>query len=242
VVIVTICHGCGFQRFAYGDERIFDACNIILSYQNVDGGWATYENNRGYGWYEMLNPSEVFGDIMIDYSYVECSSACITALKYFADALPYHRSAEVLNAIQAGRRFIKSIQRHDGSWYGSWGVCFTYGTWFGIEGLIAAGESLDSTHIKRATQFILSKQNPNGGWGESYVACVNKSYPADGSGSIGEDSSGVVQTAWALLGLLAAHCDDKKAIDRGVAFLMRKQVSSRFPKLWLLPFFHRFLT
>jgi len=223
------------------DERLMDAVNVILALHNQDGGWATYENNRGYGWYEMLNPSEVFGDIMIDYSYVECSSACITALKYFADALPYHRSAEVLNAIQAGRRFIKSIQRHDGSWYGSWGVCFTYGTWFGIEGLIAAGESLDSTHIKRATQFILSKQNPNGGWGESYVACVNKSYPADGSGSIGEDSSGVVQTAWALLGLLAAHCDDKKAIDRGVAFLMRKQVSSRFPKLWLLPFFHRFL-
>jgi squalene cyclase len=41
------------------DERIFDAINILLSYQNTDGGWATYENNRGYGWYEWLNPSEV---------------------------------------------------------------------------------------------------------------------------------------------------------------------------------------
>lgn len=114
------------------DERLFDACNIILSYQNTDGGWATYENNRGYRWYEMLNPSEVFGDIMIDYSYVECSSACITALKSFAEDYPAHRSAEVLNSIQAGKRFIKSIQRSDGSWYGSWGNCFTYGTWFGI--------------------------------------------------------------------------------------------------------------
>ena len=41
------------------DDRIFEAVNILLSYQNSDGGWATYENNRGYGWYEALNPSEV---------------------------------------------------------------------------------------------------------------------------------------------------------------------------------------
>lgn len=33
--------------------------HILLSYQNGDGGWATYEDNRGYGWYEWLNPSEV---------------------------------------------------------------------------------------------------------------------------------------------------------------------------------------
>ena len=64
-----------------GKERLQDACDVILSYQNSDGGWATYENNRGYRWYELLNPSEVFGDIMIDYSYVECTSACITALQ-----------------------------------------------------------------------------------------------------------------------------------------------------------------
>jgi squalene/oxidosqualene cyclase-like protein len=61
-----------------GDERLFKAINVLLTYQNEDGGWATYENNRGWGWYEQLNPSEVFGDIMIDYSYVECSMAVLT--------------------------------------------------------------------------------------------------------------------------------------------------------------------
>lgn len=60
------------------DERLYKAVNVLLSYQNEDGGWATYENNRGWGWYEQLNPSEVFGDIMIDYSYVECSMAVLT--------------------------------------------------------------------------------------------------------------------------------------------------------------------
>jgi squalene cyclase len=204
-------------------NRLFDAVNVILSLHNADGGWATYENNRGYRWYEMLNPSEVFGDIMIDYSYVECSSACITALKKFSEVYPEHRTSEVLNAIQAGRQFIKSIQRKDGSWYGSWGVrstnrffiqsfshlnvstgllhlrhlvwsrlvnksdnllLLTYHNWI-IEGLVAAGENpSESDNIRRGVQFLLSKQNPNGGWGESYVACVNKSYPSDGTGEV----------------------------------------------------------
>jgi len=215
------------KRSQVSAERLQDAVNVLLTLHNEDGGWATYENNRGYGWYEMFNPSEVFGDIMVDYSYVECTSACITALCGFSEVQPTHRSAEVLNAIQAGRQFLKSIQRADGSWYGSWGTCFTYGTWFGIEGLIAAGENAaTSRHVQKATKFLLSKQNPNGGWGESYMACVNKAYPADGTGPYGEDSSGVVQTAWALLGLLAADCADKAAVDRGISFLMGKQLVS----------------
>ena len=52
------------------------------------------------------------------------------------------------------------------------------------EGLIAAGESVNSPPIQKAVTFILGKQNPNGGWGESYVACVNKCYPAGGTGEV----------------------------------------------------------
>jgi squalene cyclase len=80
--------------------------------QNPDGGWATYENNRGFGWYEDLNPSETFGDIMIDYSYVECTSASMTALVAFAAQYPQHRSAEVRSSVQRGARFLHSIQVH----------------------------------------------------------------------------------------------------------------------------------
>lgn len=67
------------------DNRFFDAVNVILSFQNTDGGWATYENTRGWNWFEQLNPAEVFGDIMIDYSYVELSSACVTGLAKFRE-------------------------------------------------------------------------------------------------------------------------------------------------------------
>lgn len=209
------------------DQRLGEACDVLLSYQNPDGGWATYENNRGYGWYEMMNPSEVFGDIMIDYSYVECSSACITAMKQFQELVPNHRNKEVQKSIQRGREFLKSIQRPDGSWYGSWGNCFTYGTWFGVEGLIAAGEPVSSDNIQRAVEFLLSKQNPNGGWGENYLACVNKAYTGEGTGNqLGENHSGVVQTGWAILTLLAAECEDVDAIKRGIQFLMKRQMNT----------------
>ena len=208
------------------EKNIQDAVNVILSLHNADGGWATYENNRGYGWYELMNPSEVFGDIMIDYSYVECTCACVSALVEFRDSYPDHRAAEISNAIAAGREFVKTIQREDGSWYGSWGVCFTYATWFGIECLKCSGEDMDdSPSAAKAMAFLLSKQNPNGGWGESYVSCVDKAYSVDGTGhGFGEDSSGVVQTSWALLGLIAGGCRDEIAIDRGIKYLMRKQL------------------
>lgn len=83
----------------------------------------------------MLNPSEVFGGIMIDYSYVECSSACVQALIAFRKSQPTHRTKEVNKAIEDGVKFIRRIQRPDGSWVGSWGVCFTYAAWFGLEGM-----------------------------------------------------------------------------------------------------------
>ena len=157
------------------DDRVFDAVNIVLSFQNEDGGWATYENTRGWNWFEYLNPAEVwpalrhplllgwpltacpsqvFGDIMIDYSYVELSSACVTALAKFRKEYPTHRRAEVDRAIVRGSKFIGAVQRADGSWYGSWAVCFTYGTWFGVEGLLASGVKPSDERIVRCVVWV----------------------------------------------------------------------------------------
>ena len=80
---------------------------------------------------QYINPSETFGDIVIDYSYVELTSACMTALAAFHEQYPEHRSDEVIAAQSTGKRFLLKEQRTDGSWYGSWGVCFTYAAWFG---------------------------------------------------------------------------------------------------------------
>jgi len=199
------------------DERIFDCVNVLLSLQNKDGGWATYELNRAPTWLEIMNPSEVFGDIMVDFSYVECSSSTITGLIAFQSQYPGHRSAEIAEAIRRGIMFIISIQREDGSWYGSWGVCFTYGTWFGVEALVAAGETVESSSpLRRACEFLLSKQRADGAWGESYLSCQDKVYSE-------ADEGQVVNTGWALLSLCRAQWPDRSPLRRAADFLVRMQ-------------------
>jgi len=177
---------------------------------------------------------------MIDYSYVECTMASLTALSEFHERYPSHRTHELLLAIQRGRDFIKSIQRPDGSWYGSWACCFCYACWFGIEGLIKAGEPPTSPAITQSCRFLLSHQRPNGGWGEDFTSCYDKDYAAQGMLHYGDQGSGVVNTAWALLALSAAKCDDVHAVKRGCLYLMKRQLpTGDFPQEGISGVFNR---
>ncbi|PWZ10298.1 Cycloartenol synthase [Zea mays] len=127
--------------------RLYDGVNCLISFMNDNGGFSTYELMRSYAWLEHINPSETFGGIMIDYPYVECTSSSIQALALFRKLYPGHRRKEVDNIINKGASFIESMQRNDGSWYGSWGVCFTYATWFAVEGLACAGRTFNNSPV-----------------------------------------------------------------------------------------------
>ncbi|MES2621047.1 MAG: terpene cyclase/mutase family protein [Bacteroidota bacterium] len=205
------------------DLRLKQSADLLLSLQNKDGGWASYELTRGPKWLELLNPSEIFGNIMIDHSYTECSSACIQALHAFKQHFPAYKPTETQNAIEKGIQFILSQQRADGSWYGSWAVCFTYGTWFAIEALMAVSLQKQTPEIKnaidRACAFLLSKQEPDGGWGESFESCLKKEY-------VPHRSSQIINTSWALLTLMAAGHTNKAAIDKGIGLLLSRQMDS----------------
>ncbi|MGZ5000517.1 MAG: terpene cyclase/mutase family protein, partial [Methylomonas sp.] len=131
-------HHSGLVKPVIDEQRIKQAADIILSYQNADGGWATYELTRGPKWLEKINPSEVFADIMIDYSWTECTAACVISLLEIQEIYPKFKSSEIHKAISAGIGFILKQQRPDGSWYGGWAVCFTYATWFGVEAISKA--------------------------------------------------------------------------------------------------------
>ncbi|XP_031109634.1 cycloartenol synthase 2-like [Ipomoea triloba] len=181
-------------------SRLYAAVDLILSLQNNSGGFATYELTRSYPWLEMLNPSETFGEIIIDYQYVECTSAAILGLKYFTKLHPDYRRKEIEACINKALTFIQTNQLPDGSWYGSWGVCYTYGTWFGIRGLVVGGNTYETCHgIRKACDFLLSKQLPSGGWGESYLSCQDKVYT-----NIEGNKWHIVNTAWAMLALIEA--------------------------------------
>jgi squalene/oxidosqualene cyclase-like protein len=200
-------------------ERLKPTIQLLLNLQNDNGGWASYEKTRGPKWVEKLNPARVFNDIMIEYPYVECTSATIQGLRKFRETHPTHRGSEIETAINGGKDFIKQEQRPDGSWYGSWGVCFTYATWFGVEGLLAAGEPRGSREISKACEFLVSKQNGDGSWGESFESCVKMEYVQHEEGQI-------INTAWALLALMAAGFESKSAIEKGVWFLLSRQYSN----------------
>ncbi|KAJ4920407.1 hypothetical protein JOQ06_024640 [Pogonophryne albipinna] len=202
-------------------ERLCDAVNVLLSMRNSDGGFATYETKRGGRLLELLNPSEVFGDIMIDYTYVECTSAVMQALRHFQKAYPEHLAEELRSTLREGLEYCRKVQRPDGSWEGSWGVCFTYGIWFGLEAFACMGHVYQDDHVceevRKACQFLLDRQMTDGGWGEDFESCEQRCY-------VQSNSAQIHNTCWALLGLMAVRHPDRRAIERGVQLLIDNQL------------------
>jgi len=208
-------------------ERLADAVSLLLSMQNADGGWATYELRRGPVWLELLNPSDAFGDIMVDYSYVECTSACVQALVAYlqaTQALLAARAEALRSAVRRGRDFILRSQGEDGGWEGSWGVCFSYGTWFGTWGLRAAGVETEHPAFRRAAAYLRAHQLEDGGWGETIESCRRRRW-------VHAESGQAVMTSWALLALDACGEGRSRAAQRGGAFLRaRQQPDGRWPE------------
>nr|AAX95229.1 Similar to cycloartenol synthase [Oryza sativa Japonica Group] len=152
----------------------YDAVNCLMSLMNDNGGFSAFELVRSNTW-------------------LEC-------LALFKKLHPGHRKEEVENCISKGANFIESSQRSDGSWYGSWGICFTYATWFAVTGLVSAGRTLgNSATVRKACDFLLSKQLPSGGWGESYLSCHDEVY----TNLKGNRPHGT-HTAWAMIALIDA--------------------------------------
>ncbi|XP_052885758.1 lupeol synthase-like [Gossypium arboreum] len=107
--------------------------------------------------------------------YVECTSSSIQALVLFKKLYPGHREQEIEICIRKAEKFMEDIQYPDGSWYGCWGICFFYGTWFALLGLKAAGKNFENClAIREGVDFLLKTQREDSGWGESYLSCPKK--------------------------------------------------------------------
>ncbi|MFS7934990.1 putative lupeol synthase [Helianthus anomalus] len=181
-------------------ECLYDAVNFILSLQSENGGFPAWEPRRAYSWVEKFNPTEFFEDALIEREYVECTSSAIQGLVLFKKLHPGHRIHEIQRCISRAVKYIHDTQNPDGSWYGCWGICYTYGTWFAVEALVACGKTYyNSPTLRKACEFLLSKQLPDGGWGESYLTSVNKEYT-----NLDGNRSNLVQTSWALISLMKA--------------------------------------
>ncbi|ORY72154.1 terpenoid cyclases/protein prenyltransferase alpha-alpha toroid [Pseudomassariella vexata] len=200
------------------DQRIFDAIDTLLTYQNSSGACSSYEPTRGGEWMEALNAAEVFGKIMVEYEYVECSTAVITALSLFSQHWPDYRTDEIKRIKTGVLAFIKRSQYPHGGWYGSWAICFTYATMFALESLASVGETYEnSSYAKKGCDFLIARQREDGGWSESYRSCERDEYTEHPSGSQ------VVMTAWAVIALIRADYPDIEPIKRGIKLIMDRQ-------------------
>jgi lanosterol synthase len=146
------------------DERLFDSVDLLLNMQNNDGGYASYELVRGPQWLEYLNPAQVFGNIMVEYCYVECTTSVLLGLSKFKKYYGNYRTKDIDHTIQTAVRYIHKSQKDDGSWYGSWGICFTYASFFAMESLSTVGENYsNSESVKKACEFLVKHQKIDGG-------------------------------------------------------------------------------
>jgi squalene-hopene/tetraprenyl-beta-curcumene cyclase len=119
--------------------------------------------------------------------------------------------------MQAAIEWLRNDQHAEGSWWGRWGVNHIYGTWSVLCALNAAGIDPASAMVRRAVRWLVTIQNADGGWGESA-----DSYALDRKHHETAPSN-ASQTAWALLGLMAAGEVDHPAVARGIAWLERRQ-------------------
>ena len=114
------------------------------------------------------------------------------------------------------RDFLLRTQHANGAWWGRWGSNFIYGTWSALLGLQAIGEDMDAPYVKRAVRWLEEHQNADGGWGETLGSYDDPSLA-------GRGPSTPSQTAWAIMGLLAAQRTVSPAVERGVRYLIETQ-------------------
>jgi squalene-hopene/tetraprenyl-beta-curcumene cyclase len=201
----------------------------MLGMQNEDGGWASFDRGNDKDWLTHVPFAD--HNAMIDPSTADITGRVLESLSHLGGFGLQHP------VVQRAVGFLKRDQATDGAWEGRWGVNYIYGTWQVLRGLGAIGEQMDAVYVRRAARWLLDHQNGDGGWGESIA-----SY--DDPTQKGRGASTPSQTAWALMGLMAAGEAASPAVRRGVAWLLDRQQSGTweqgpwtgtgFPKVFYL--------
>ena len=204
-VVVVAMHQSGEPRYR---ESIRRATAWVQGMQSRQGGFAAFDvdNDNQY-----LNEVP-FADhgALLDPPTSDVSARCASLLSCFQDTDP-----DVRRALKRVLDFLAKEQEEDGSWFGRWGTNYIYGTWSVLVALEGAGVPNDVPTVRRAVKWLEGTQRPDGGWGED-----NHTYH-DPDNRSSRCSSTAFQTAWAILGLLAAGEAGSVAVRNGITFLLQ---------------------
>jgi squalene-hopene/tetraprenyl-beta-curcumene cyclase len=189
-------------------EPITRGAEWAAGMQSADGGWGAFDADNTYHYLNEI-PFADHG-ALLDPPTVDVSARCVSMFAQLGETLDSPR-------MKAAVAYLEKEQEPDGSWFGRWGVNYIYGTWSALSALNAAGVRSDAPVMRRAVDWLLAIQNDDGGWGED---C--ESYALDRTGHQPAPST-ASQTAWALIGLMAAGEIDHPSVARGIAWLQRMQ-------------------
>ena len=199
-------------------EALDRATQWVLAMQSWNGGWGAFDKDNDRAILTKI-PFCDFGEAL-DPPSVDVTAHVLEGLAALGFGVDHP-------AVQRGLQFLRDEQEADGSWWGRWGVNYIYGTSAALPAFRALGEDMRADHILKAADWIVDKQNDEGGWGESCGSYMDPRLA-------GRGASTASQTAWALMALLAVgRPEDDKVIRRGLSYLTAKQEHGT----WNEPFF-----
>ena len=190
------------------DQGIDRGIEWTVGLQSKNGGWGAFDADNSFTYLNNI-PFADHG-ALLDPPTTDVSARCVSMLAQTGEASDSER-------MKAALAYLRDEQEEDGSWFGRWGVNYIYGTWSALCALNAAGVDASDPMVAKAIRWLHEIQNADGGWGES---C--DSYSLDYKGYEPAPST-ASQTAWALLGLMAAGEVDSDAVARGIEWLSRRQ-------------------
>jgi squalene-hopene/tetraprenyl-beta-curcumene cyclase len=188
-------------------EAIERAREWVIGMQSSDGGWGAFEPENTH--YHLNHIPFADHGALLDPPTADVSARCVSFLAQIGMAADDPVMVRAL-------AYLRREQEADGSWFGRWGTNYIYGTWSVLCALNAAGVAHGDPMVRRAVDWLASVQREDGGWGED-----EETYGTAPHGRYKESTAS--QTAWAVLGLMAAGAVDHPATARGIAWLAAAQ-------------------
>lgn len=220
-VVVMALQAVQLPNEALKQQAIARSVRWIATMQCRPGGWAAFDLNNDQDWLNLLPYADL--KAMIDPNTADVTARVLEMLGRLGQSASQggDRWMETERIYQA-LNYLRQEQEPEGCWFGRWGVNYIYGTSGVLAALSLLAPQEFQAEIERGAVWLVQCQNSDGGWGET---CRSYNDPT----LKGQGISTASQTAWALIGLLAAGAATEQyaqeAIDRGITYLLNTQRS-----------------